>query len=178
MGTTMTTPTDQADAEPLDLAKRPNRALIVAVFVLAAVVLGLGAWVVYDQTSSSQTAVNEEIQALLDDYLATWNNQDGEAFLELVTDSYTLHMAGGEVSISQQAEEARLTLEDLEGRDWREVVIGEPIMTGRGPWFVSLVEHFTAPGYGPEGADGISTFTIVDDGGTLKVARHAYVGNN
>ena len=51
-------------------------------------------------------------------------------------------------------------------------------MTGDGPWFVSSVEHFEAPGYGPEGADGISTFTIVDDGGPLKVSRHTYVGNN
>jgi len=174
----MTTPTVRVDPERLDLAKRPNRALIVAIVVLAAAVLALGAWIAYDQTSSPETAVTDEIQILLDDYLATWNNQDGQAFLELVTDDYALHMTSGAVSMSQHAEQARGTLEALAGRDWSESVIGEPIMTGNGPWFVSLVEHFTAPGYGPEGADGVSTFTIVDDGGTLKVARHTYVGNN
>jgi hypothetical protein len=51
-------------------------------------------------------------------------------------------------------------------------------MTGDGPWYVSVVEHFTSTGYGPDGADGVSTFTIVEDGGILKVARHFYVGNN
>jgi hypothetical protein len=57
-------------------------------------------------------------------------------------------------------------------------VIGEAIMTGDGPYYVSAVEHFTAPGYGPQGVDGISTFTVVNDGGTLRVARHDYTGNN
>ena len=174
----MTTPTDQVDAEQLDLAKRPNRALIVAVIVLAAVALALGAWVVYDPTSSPETAVTGEIQTLVDGYLATWNSHDGGAFLDLVTADYVLHMTSGSVSITQQAEEAYEMLKGLERRDWSETVIGEPIMTGYGPWFVSLVEHFTGSGYGPEGADGVSTFTIVDDGGTLKVARHTYVGNN
>ena len=174
----MTKSPTQIDAERLDLAKRPNRFLTVAVVVLTGVVLALGAWVVYEQTSSPETAVTEEIQTLVDDYMATWNNQDGEAFLELITADYVLHMTSGSVSMSEHAEEARWTLEALEGREWSETVIGEPIMTGPGPWFVSLVEHFTAPGYGPEGADGVSTLTIVDDGGTLKVARHTYVGNN
>lgn len=41
------------------------------------------------------------------------------------------------------------------------------------------VEHFTAvSGFVPEGADGFSTFTIVDYGGTVRITRHDYVGKS
>ncbi len=91
---------------------------------------------------------------------------------------YALDMTSRPVSMILQAEEASELINSLAARDWREAVIREPSMTGDGPWFVSVVEHFTAPDYGPGGADGVSTFTIVDDDGILKVARHTYVGNN
>jgi hypothetical protein len=168
----------QIDAGLLEPGNGPRRFLTITVAIMAVVLIGLGAWVVYDQTTVPETTVTEEIQIVIDDYLATWNSYDGEAFLELVTIDYALDMTGGSVSITQQAEETYELVNSLQAREWNETVIGEPIMTGDGPWFVSLVEHFTAPGYGPQGADGVSTFTIVDEDGTLKVARHTYVGNN
>ena len=167
--------------ERVDVGQIPpagGRKRSITVMVLVIGLIGLGTWVVYDQTRVPETAVTEEIQRVVDDYLATWNSSDGEAFLGLVTIDYALHMTSGSVSITQRAAEASEMLKGLEAREWNEAVIGEPIMTGNGPWFVSVVEHFTAPGYGPEGADGVSTFTIVDDAGALKVARHTYVGNN
>jgi hypothetical protein len=130
----------------------------------------------------TETAATEEIQILIDDYLAAFNSYDGGAFLELVTDNYVLDMVGAGGEFAQDAEETAQMIEGLEEHEWKEAVVGEPMMSGNDSWprYVSQVEHFTAapPGYGPDGADGISTFTIVDDGGTLKIARHDYVGNN
>ena len=175
--TDLTSQPEQADADQSEREGSRNRFLTITVG-LAVALIGLGAWVVYDLTTAPDTAVTGEIQTLLDDYLGAWNNYDEEAFQEQITSSYVLHMVGGPVTITRQAEEASEMLRPLEADGWREEVIGEPIMTGDGPWYVSVVEHFTSTGYGPDGADGVSTFTIVEDGGTLKVARHSYVGNN
>lgn len=130
----------------------------------------------------AETAATEEIQALIDDYLAAFNSYDGDAFLELVTDNYVLDMVGITGNVAQDADETAQMIESLEEHEWNVALVGETMMTGNDSWprYVSEVEHFTAapPGYGPEGADGISTFTIVDDEGTLRIARHDYVGNN
>ena len=55
--------------------------------------------------------------------------------------------------------------------------LGELIMSGDGPWLVAQVIRMTStdPTY-PNGVDRISTFTIVDESGTLKVARDIFVG--
>ena len=175
----MTAPTKHREQVVQSLQARSRiRFLSVTVVVLAVALIGLGAWVFFDQTEESETAVTEEIQAVIDTYLAAWNSYDGEAFIELVTSDYALDMTSRPTSMILQAQETSELINGLAARDWKEAVIGEPSMTGDGPWFVSVVEHFTAPDYGPQGADGVSTFTIVDDDGTLKVARHTYVGNN
>lgn len=130
---------------------------------------------------AAETAVTEEIQVLIDEYVAAFNGYNGEAFLELVTDSYTLDMVGAHDELAQDAEVTARMIDSNEQYEWNVAVVGERMMSGNDSWprYVSEVEHFTASsGYGPEGADGISTFTIVDDGGTLKIARHDYVGNN
>ena len=49
-------------------------------------------------------------------------------------------------------------------------------MTGDGPYYYgSIVNEFV----GPEDDDrvaGVSTFVVLDDGGVLKIAQHAYTG--
>lgn len=176
--TALTKPPEQVNLALLDRARRRNRLLTITVIALAVALLGLGVWAIYDQTTSPETAVTDEIQTLVGDYLAAWNSYDEEAFLLLVTANYRLDIVGRADSLTLQAAGTSALFDTLEANDWVESAIGEPIMTGENPWYVALVEHFTSPEYGPEGADGVSTFTIVDDDGTLKVARHDYVGNN
>ena len=169
---------EQVDAGDPEPAVNRNRFLTIAAMVLALALVGLSAWVVYDMTTAPETAVTAEIEELLDDYIAAWNSYDGEAFLELLTDDYVLDMVGASAAATQPASDASELVNSLDAFEWSVAVIGERIMAGDGPWYVSEVEHFAGPDYGPAGADGVSTLTIVDDGGTLKVARHAYVGNN
>lgn len=182
----MTSLTDRPlknNSPPVDRARRKGALLTITAVGLAVALVGLGAWVAYDMTRTSETAVTGEIGQVIDDYHAAYNNYDGEAFLELVTDGYVLERTGvsyvqagatESTTAAEMIEEIKL----LEEYDWRVATVGEPLMMGDGPWFVSVASHFESPPYGPEGADGISTFTIVDEGGTLKVARHSYVGNN
>jgi hypothetical protein len=151
---------------------RGNRFLIALVVVLVAAVAVLGGLVISDRTSTSDTAVTDEIGQLVDDYNDAWNNWDGDAYLELVTDNAVLQTAGGETTAAQQA----VMITNLEGSDWHVDTIGDPIMTGNGPWHVAQANVLTDNTSPDEGHRGISLLTIVDDNGTLRISRHVYVG--
>ncbi len=169
---------EEVDDGQLKQANNRVRFLTTTVIVLVVALMSLGAWAVYDQTTAPEE-VPEEIRALIDDYLGAFNDYNGEALLKLVTADYALDMASHPISLVQHEAETVEMMKDMKSREWQETQIGEPIMIGDSPWFVSVAERHTATsGYGPNGANGISTFTIVDDDGNLKVARHTYVGNN
>lgn len=153
--------------------ERPSRrALIGLILVLAAIVAGLGTWLLVERTSTPETAITDEVERLLDDYYDAWNTWDGDAYLQLVTDDGSFVMTGRTTTTTQQA----IVIEGLRRFDWHVEPIGEPIMVGDGPWYVTQADHLTAVGYPDGGHQGISTFTIVDDTGTLRVSRHVYTG--
>ena len=54
--------------------------------------------------------------------------------------------------------------------------LGEPVVTGDGPWLVSRAKHYTSQDYEHPEILGISTFTVVNEDGTLKLAREIEVG--
>lgn len=151
--------------------RRGNRFLIGLVVVLVAALAGLGAWVINDWSSTSDTAVTDEIAQLLDDYHDAWNTWDGDAYLELMTGDGVHRTAGGTSTAAQQA---RL-IDGLERYDWHVEAIGGPIMTGDGPWYVAQANLLTATSY-PDGHPGMSILTVVDDGGALRIAEHVYIG--
>lgn len=164
--------TTSVDQGSTDIQIRTLRVWVASLVVL---VLGLGAWLIYDLAVPSQTAVSGEIQNLLDDYNAAANAADGEAFLALVTDDYFFESPDGRISATQQAS---LITYQYSAYDFTVEQRGEPIMMGDGPWFVATPNHVEAVGWPDEGIDGISTFEIVDvGGGTLKVASHIFSGD-
>lgn len=152
---------------------RPSRrTLVVLIAVLAAAVLGLGAWLVVERNSTTDTAITGEVQQLLDEYYDAWNTWDGDAYLELVTDDGSFAVTGRTTSTAQQA----TIIEGLERVDWHVETIGDPIMVGDGPWYVTQADHLTGDAYPDSGHQGISTFTVVDDAGTLRISHHVYTG--
>lgn len=154
-------------------AQRPGRGLLMGlVVVLTAAVIGLAAWVIIDRTSTSDTAVTDDVRELLDAYYTAWNTADGDAYLELVTEDGVFVTSDGADSVATQA----ASIDSLGPYDWRVEGVGEPIMTGDGPWYVAQVDHLTAKMYPEEGYLGISTFTIVEEDGTLLIERHVYTG--
>jgi len=74
----------------IETVTRNNRWLILAVVVLLAALVALGAWLLVDNV------VTSDVEALLDDYRAAWVGNDAEALASLVTEDvrYVDHNAG------------------------------------------------------------------------------------
>ena len=177
----MTTLTDREETTtttrtevPTEHPSTGNRALKAIVIVLTLALVGLGAWVIIDRNSTSDTAVSDDVAQVWDDYAEAWSNYDGDAFLELTTDDYTFvtEPVGGTTSVASQA----MYIDRLESYDWNVTMIGEPIMAGDGPWFVAQVNRVDTNTM-TEPVEGISVLTIVDDGGVLRVANHTFFGD-
>ncbi len=169
----MTTLTDRRTQESPDLERLHARIrnLTITVIVLAIALLGLGAWMVYDYTTGSDTAVTGDIESLVDDYNAAWNNYDADAFLALVTDNYTFEGPAGTFSAEDQA----TGLTALRFYDWNVEMTGDRIMVGDGPsYFVVQPNQVTST---VDDYDGISVFTIVNQDGVYLISHHMFMGN-
>lgn len=153
----------------------PGRGTLIGlVVVLAAAVVGLGAWLIVERSAASDVAVTDEVQQLIDDYHDVWNEYDGEAYLDLVTEN-GVHVVGGRAT---SASEQAMIIDGLGRYDWHVEPLGEPIMVGDGPWYVAQANLLTSATYPEEGYEGLSTLTIVDDDGTLRISRHVYTGRS
>lgn len=140
--------------------------LKLAVVLLGVAVVVLGALALFGD-SASQRTVSAEVEQLLDSYTAAWNDSDGAAFRSVISDDYVIESTRyGSFSGPAQAG----FLGSVRG--WHSEPIGEPVMVGDGPWYVSTGSLITADEFPPEGVASISTFKIVDEGGVLKVAAH------
>ena len=147
-----------------------GRFLMWAVIVLGIAVVVLGALALFgdsDSTGVSEDTVSAEVGQLLDAYVAAWNAGDSAAFLSVVSDDYVIDTARyGSFSGPAQAS----LLRSVPG--WHSEPIGEPLMVGEGPWYVSIGSLITADQFPAEGVASISTLKIVEEGGALKVAAH------
>ena len=150
------------------MRKRPNTTALAAAVVTVVMVSGVAGC---DGGDEGSTALSSEVQELVDEYTQTWNDNDGDAFLALVTDDYRF------VSLVED-QDAEATAADISAGQisWTIGQVGDGIMTGDGPYYYgSIVNEFV----GPEDDDrvaGVSTFVVLDDGGVLKIAQHAYTG--
>ena len=176
---TLTRPEERTSTRPhepidqhVDQHRPGNRFLFITIAVLALALIGLGAWTIVDRSSTSETAVTADIQQLIDDYGAAWNNYDGAAFTALVTDGYRFVSPYGN---NDAVEEADNISNYLESVNWHTTQLGDPVMIGDGPWLVAVPNHLTASDFGADGQDGMSLFTVVDNDGTLLIARHEYM---
>ncbi|MEE9512713.1 MAG: hypothetical protein V3V46_01440 [Anaerolineales bacterium] len=154
---------------------------VVVLLLLAS----LGACVSSDSTKTSETAGSVEIDQLFDDYIAAFNDYDVDAFQALITDGYMSYATAWDPQSAVSTPLDRLrnlngVLEMVElyypSNEVQWERLGDPIMTGDGPWLVSQVirRMSNEPQY-PNGIEGISILTIVDEAGTLKVARYVFV---
>lgn len=189
----MTALTDRPDetAEELARARKRDRFLIATVVVLAVALLGVGAWVIYDlatvsDTANSDTAIPAEVEQVLNDYNSAWEQNDANAFRTLVTDDYILSLSFyvedgmSETYADRFSQSASDAARDVEfGREWRIEQFGEPIATGDGPWFITVGQNWVGLENGQDIFldDGTASYAIVEVDGTLKVANHTWVGH-
>jgi hypothetical protein len=161
------------------------RSLTMPVVVFAVALTALGACSPADSTAVPdtvipETAVTAEIDQLLGDYEAAWNTYDVDALRPMLTDGFMVYETNPDAKhgISTGASESQDladTLIRLEG-GWQlgkgQIQrLGEPIMTGDGPWVVSQAWRLTMESYDLPVTECITTYTIVDEDGTLKIAR-------
>jgi hypothetical protein len=151
-----------------------NRFLLGAVAVLAIALVSLGAWTAYDQISDSST-VPVEITELIDEYVSAWEARDEAAFRGMVTPDFLLteyiyEIEDGETSLYNHVSD------DIDNAvrvnflfEWEIEQLVEPSITGDGPWFVSVGQKWVQNNWHQ---DGMSTFSIVNDGGTMKISSH------
>ena len=167
--TTTETEVDRGQTGHPDKGHRTLKAIVIA---LTVALIGLGAWVIIDRSSTPDTAVSDDVAQLWDDYTDAWNNYDGDAFLALVTPDYTFVTEQGSTSAATEA----TYIDRLGAYDWHATSIGERVMAGDGPWYVSQVNLVEASNWS-DPVEGISVLTIVDDGGVLRVANHTFFGD-
>ncbi len=165
--TTLVTESGQLERD-LTTARRRIRTLTTLVMVLAVALIAWGAWTVYDISTTSETAVSGDIGQLLDDYIASWNNYDTEAFLGFTTDDFRMTTPDG----TYLAGEMATFIAHSRAVNWEIQNPGRPMLVGSGPWTVAIAGKMTADDMAPEGEPGIAVLRIVDQGGTLKVASH------
>lgn len=125
---------------------------------------------VYDYATGSDSAVTGDIETLLDDYMAAWNDYDSDAFLALVTDSYTFE-GFGEVNT---AEQEAAGIAQLGNYDWHVELTGDRTMTGDGPTYLVAQPNRVTSVTGDY--DGISVFTILERGGVYLITHHSFAG--
>jgi len=166
------------------LVKIGSRTPVILVVLLAAALASLGGCAISDTTTNRETAVTAEIDQIFDDYITAFNNYDLEAVEAVLDDDYMIYETGWHRTASVSTppypidRESLLELTGLtfqiEETQWER--LGEAIMTGDDPWLVSQVIHITTNNsLYPNGIEGVSILTIIDENGTLKVAREVFV---
>ena len=166
----------------VDQRRRPRK-WMVSVLALTVALIGLAAWMAYDRMN--QESVPAEIEELLDGYLAAFNNQDEAAFLDAVTEDYLLNefiylkYTNGDRTgayLNERVEDAdidRITTVALQV-EWQVEQVGEAIVAGDGPWFVSVGEDWTYE----ESLQlrGMASYVVVEREGGLKIDNHSWAG--
>jgi hypothetical protein len=130
-----------------------------------------------DDGADNEPARSDEIEVLIEGYLASWEAKDEQALRASVTDGFIIN----EYHYSLKGGLVEVVNDDADGIvsvgfawDWQNEIVGEAIWEGDGPWIVAYREHWEQKG---TQYDGIATYVvIVDDDGTLKIANHHWAG--
>ena len=88
--------------EEFDKEHRKSNGLIITVIVLAILLLALGGWVAYQAANDDDTtatagaagataAVPANVDEAINDYIDSWESQDGDAFREVVAGNFVIN---------------------------------------------------------------------------------------
>ncbi len=166
---------DERHPEPSVRPARRNRMLPIAVAAIGLVAIGLGITLYASTTDDGATDVPSGVDEFVDAYVATMESNDYEGLEALVTSGFRRAFYQGDADGSPWRDVWRITAfefwEDPKAPlvDWEIERLGDPIVRGDDPWYLSEVQIWKNRSVGIQ-YEGISTMVIVDDGtGTLKV---------
>ena len=170
--TTMVDRPETATEPRLESLERHNRSLRTTVAILAILAVAMGGWILFDFLGEAEVAATPEVAQLVDDYIQSWNDYDGDAFLALTSAGYRFESPGG-MSFNQ-AEQAEEIVTTLPRFAWSVERLAEPVMTGDDPYYVTWPIKVTN---NMREADGMSILTVVSDGDNFLVRRHVVIGD-
>lgn len=150
--------------------RRRDRRLLLIILVLAAAVIALGALVAFDLASSSETAANDEVTELFDDYMTSWVGTDTTRYLELTGPGYTFSSLG-QVST---AEEQAAPLAGAGGFTAVETIGDLVVTTNSGQYMVAAAQRIS---HGGRDYVGVSALRMVNRGSGLQVVEHTWIGD-
>jgi hypothetical protein len=143
-----------------------------------------------NSANSNESLASDAMLDVIETYLTSWETKDETALRASVTDDFVLH------EYIYRAGTGRRSLfveDDADGiveigfdHDWHNEILGDSVVlraglvgdsgvSGDGPW---IVRHREVWQQASEHQDGIATYTLVNEGGTLKIARHSFAGFN
>ena len=134
-------------------------------------------------SSDSGSELPEGAQAVIDEYLATWQERDIDGWIATVTDDYIYHghlfnhgsrgeYPGGSVDWGVRERATNIEFKNPQVAEW----IGDKLVVGDGPWVVSVRENWVDATVEIR-FDGVGTYVIVEqDDGTMKINSHTYAG--
>ena len=118
----------------------------------------------------------DEIEALINTYLDSWETKDEAALRASVTDSLIVNEYWYTLK-GTLVEEINAVADDIVefgfGYDWQNEIVGEPTVVGDGPWIVTYRELWQEQS---EHLDGIATYVVIIEDGELKIANHNWAG--
>ncbi len=161
----------------LEQARTRNRVLTIISAILALALVGLGSWILYDVASGP--TVPTEVNEVIDDYLQAWVGRDQEALRAATTEDFVIN----EYQYKWGVDEIilhEIYNDDVEGIisigflfPWEIELVGDLHVAGEDPWFVTVEENWAQNLWH---YDGMATYVVIDDGGTLKIANHYWTG--
>jgi hypothetical protein len=157
-----------------------SRILLSAVVVLAVAVIGLGGWLAFDRLTGGMPA---DIGQVLDDYLRAWEEKDEAAIRAVTTEDFVLtehiYWEFEEDGIPLVVLHERVS-DDIDGvvttgfrYAWENEQVGRPVISGDGPWTVSVEENWIQR---TSHYSGTATYVVVEEDGNLKIANHSWSG--
>lgn len=149
----------------------------MAAILLGVVALGLTALVVFRNGSDDATVVPDEVSGVLDDFEAAYENGDAALLESIITEDFRFdeHFYVGDAATPafSVGGPAFSAIDGVASSTWQLARFGEPIVTGSGPWFVTVGETWTDPA---NRYDGTAGYVIVDDGGDPRISIYWWSG--
>ena len=174
-------------------SRRRSRTLLALMVVLALSAAAMAAWIVFDRDSA--TALPVEVEQTIDEFIVAMEAGDEAALRAVVNDDFRRTLHTFKHGIGSQA--GKILLHDRRSDNVVGVAasgltdefqierIGDPIVSGDRPWFVSVEENATKCSYRDTETGecsafvtwtGTATYTVVEEQGVYQIADKVWVG--
>ena len=140
------------------------------------------------EANTSESLASDAMLEVIETYLTSWETKDEAALRASVTDDFVIHEYIYRAGTGRQYVNVEGDADEIVERgfdhDWHNEIVGDSVLlraglvgdsdvSGDGPW---IVRHREVWQQASEHQDGIATYTLVNQGGTLKIARHSWAG--